>query len=206
LWVVHPWNGDGSQAPQPYEGGSWVNVPGGDAINDWHVYGCEVAPDFIRFYIDGQEVGRKPTNLDYLREPLYVILNYALERNHPGEPFASFGESRMQVDWVRAYSLPANVPLPPTPPPTLTPKQVKRKLTVMSGSGDGRYYPGMDILVTADNPPRRYVFDRWAGDWQFLSDHLSPTTSFKMPKRNASITARYRRTKALDRSAVFTHR
>jgi beta-glucanase (GH16 family) len=105
-WVVHPWNADGSQAPQPYEGGEWEEVPGGDAINDWHIYGCKVAPDFITFYIDGQEVGRKPTNLEYLEEPLYVIINYALQRPLSGEPFVSKGTSALQVDWVRAYSLP----------------------------------------------------------------------------------------------------
>ena len=44
-WVVHPWNADGSQAPQPYEGGEWEDVPGGDAINNWHIYDCKVAPD-----------------------------------------------------------------------------------------------------------------------------------------------------------------
>ena len=111
-WVVHPWNSDGSQAPPPYEGGEWVDIPGGDAINEWHIYGCKVAPDFIRFYVDGQEVGRKPTNLEYLKDPLYII-NYALRDPLDGEPFASKGRSSLQVDWVRVYSLPSNVPIPP---------------------------------------------------------------------------------------------
>ena len=119
-WVVHPWNADGSQAPQPYEGGEWEDVPGGDAINNWHIYGCKVAPDFITFYIDGQEVGRKPTNLEYLDEPLYMIINYALQRPLSGEPFVSKGTSALQVDWVRAYSLRNDSALtPPAPPPNL---------------------------------------------------------------------------------------
>lgn len=113
-WVVHPWNSDGSQAPPPYEGGEWVDIPGGDAINQWHIYGCKVAPDFITFYIDGQEVGRKPTNLEYIKDPLYIIINYALRDPLDGEPFASKGRSSLQVDWVRAYSLPSNVPIPPS--------------------------------------------------------------------------------------------
>ncbi len=90
-----------------------MDIPGGDAINEWHIYGCKVAPDFIRFYIDGKEVGRKPTNLDYLKDPLYIIINYALRDPLTGEPFASKGRSSLQVDWVRAYSLPSNVPIPP---------------------------------------------------------------------------------------------
>ena len=101
--MVHPWNSDGSQAPPPYEGGEWVDIPGGDAINQWDIYGCKVAPDFITFYIDGQEVGRKPTKFYYLKEPLYIIINYALRDSLDGEPFANKGRSSLQVDWVRAY-------------------------------------------------------------------------------------------------------
>src|SRR4029450_12646992 len=112
-WVLHPWNADGSQAPFPYEGGEWVSIPGGDAINTWHVYGCEVNPTNIVFYIDGQEVGRKPTLLDYLNDPLYIIVNYALQGDQSGEPFTSHGSSFMQVDWVRSYSLPSHIPIPP---------------------------------------------------------------------------------------------
>jgi beta-glucanase (GH16 family) len=109
-WSVHPWNVDGSQGAG--EGGSFVNIPGGDAVNTWHVYGCEVNPENIIFYLDGQEVGRRPTNLEYLEDPLYVMVNYALRNDHSGQPFASRGDSAMQVDWVRAYSLPSGLPAP----------------------------------------------------------------------------------------------
>jgi Right handed beta helix region len=75
--------------------------------------GCEVNPTNIVFYIDGQEVGRKPTLLDYLNDPLYIIVNYALQGDQSGEPFTSHGSSFMQVDWVRSYSLPSHIPIPP---------------------------------------------------------------------------------------------
>ena len=39
-----------------------------------------------------------------------------MQGDHSGEPFASEGESSLQVDWVRAYSLPASVPIPGVPP------------------------------------------------------------------------------------------
>jgi hypothetical protein len=39
-------------------------------------------------------------------------------------------------------------------------------------------------VVRANDPSRRYVFERWHGDWEFLSNPLSPTTTFKMPDRN----------------------
>jgi beta-glucanase (GH16 family) len=114
-WVLHPWNADGSQAPFPYEGGEWANIPGGDAINEWHIYGCEVNPTNVIFYIDGKEVGRKPTHLDYVKDPLYIIINYAMQNDHSGEPFVSKVDSALQVDWVRAYSLPSNIPIPEVP-------------------------------------------------------------------------------------------
>jgi hypothetical protein len=44
-------------------------------------------------YIDGQEVGRKPTKLDYLDDPFYMIINYALRDPLDGEPFGSKGRS-----------------------------------------------------------------------------------------------------------------
>jgi beta-glucanase (GH16 family) len=112
--TVHPWNEDGSQAPEPYQGGQWVTV--GDMVNQWHIYGCQVDPEWITFYLDGQEVYRRPTHAEYIIEPLYIILNYALREPLSGNPFTSHGDSTLQVDWVRAYSLPDTAPsvLPPT--------------------------------------------------------------------------------------------
>ena len=46
------------------------------------------------------EVGRRPFNPDYMQEPVYIMIDYALRNEHPGEPFASKGPSFMQVDWV----------------------------------------------------------------------------------------------------------
>jgi beta-glucanase (GH16 family) len=113
--TTHPWNTDGSQAGPPWEQGGFVNVF--DPINTWHVYGCKVAPDYISFYIDGVETRRTPTNNDYLRDPLYIIVDYALGGGYPidGEPFASHGPSALLVDWVRAYALPSDVVIPPVP-------------------------------------------------------------------------------------------
>ena len=108
-WSIHPWNQDGSQGEG--EGGSWVSIPGEDAINTWHVYGAEVNRENIIIYLDGKEVGRRPTSPEYLSE-FYIICNYALRNPHPDEPFASRSPSYMQVDWIRAYALPAL--LPPT--------------------------------------------------------------------------------------------
>ena len=103
---VHPWNEDGSQ------GGGWGPIPGGDATNSWHIYGCRVDPQWITFYIDGIESRRVRTNSEYLAEPLYIIIDYAL-RGDPvsGDKFDTKEPSHMLVDWVRAYELPAEDPV-----------------------------------------------------------------------------------------------
>ena len=122
--MAHPWNANGSQAGAPWEDGESVAIPGGDAIGTWHVYGCKVAPDFITFYLDGVQTGQVPTHADYIVDPLYIIINYAMQNDHSGEPFASEGDSMLQVDWVRAYTLPSEVPLPSRSrrmPPASTP-------------------------------------------------------------------------------------
>ncbi len=114
---VHPWNEDGSQGEG--DGGGFAAIPGGDAINSWHIYGCKVDPQWITFYIDGFETKRLPTNNEYLAEPLYIIIDYALRGNPvSGYKFDSKEPSHMLVDWVRAYALPDIVPPPPPPAPT----------------------------------------------------------------------------------------
>jgi beta-glucanase (GH16 family) len=78
-----------------------------DPVRNWHIYGVEVNPTHIIAYLDGVEVSRTPTCPRFTKAPLYIIINYALQNNHSGEPFGSLGSSALQVDWVRAYSLPA---------------------------------------------------------------------------------------------------
>jgi hypothetical protein len=58
----------------------------------------KVAPDFINFYIDGQQVGRRSTNLENLGEPLHIIINYALRRPIGGEPFVNKGSPALEVE------------------------------------------------------------------------------------------------------------
>jgi beta-glucanase (GH16 family) len=109
---VHPWNEDGSQGAG--DGGGFGPIPGGDATNAWHIYGCRVDPQWITFYVDGFESKRFPTNNEYLAEPLYIIIDYALRGNPvSGDKFDTKEPSHMLVDWVRAYELPAEEPVPP---------------------------------------------------------------------------------------------
>ena len=104
--TVHYWNGDGSQHADSI--GAWGEIPGGDAINTWHEYAVDIRPDFITFYIDGSQTNQFPTNVAYLTSPMYIIINYAIGGGWPveGDPYDVHGPSSMQVDWVRAYTLP----------------------------------------------------------------------------------------------------
>ena len=103
---VHPWNADGSQGP--LAGGGRAAIPGGDAINQWHIYGAKIDPVNITFYVDGIQTRQMPTPNDYLEYPLYMMVDYALGGGWPvdGAPFNTHGSSSMYVDWIRAYKLP----------------------------------------------------------------------------------------------------
>lgn len=104
-FLVHAWQNTGGQ--EEASSGGLGHIPVSDPVSNWHIYGVEVNPAHIIHYLDGVEIVRVPTNLKYLSQPLYIILNYAMQNWHDGEPFASRGESALEVDWVRAYSLPA---------------------------------------------------------------------------------------------------
>jgi beta-glucanase (GH16 family) len=73
---VHCWNADGSHGP--LTGGGGTQIPGGDAINTWHIYGCKIDPHALG--------GGWPID---------------------GVPSNTHGPSTMLVDWVRVYKLPA---------------------------------------------------------------------------------------------------
>ena len=104
--ALHCWNSDGSHGPGTAS--TWGNVPGGDAINTWHIYGCLVKPDFITWFIDGIQTFKTPTPKDYHNSPLYIMINYGMGSGWAltGSPYDVKGESFMLVDWVRVYSLP----------------------------------------------------------------------------------------------------
>ena len=116
--TVHPWNADGSQAPPPYQVGHWTEVS--NPTNSWHTYGCMVTPWWIAFYVDGKCTAVVPTDLAYLDDPLYCIINYAVEPNNggnpTGSPFNTNGKSSLLVDFVRAYSPPSHWVIPSPAP------------------------------------------------------------------------------------------
>jgi len=83
-----------------------------DPREDFHIYGCEVTPESITWFIDGEAVGKKSNT--YWHEPMNITLSLGLRYPHVGwvgqdmKPVAqaATGEgfpTSMQVDWVRVW-------------------------------------------------------------------------------------------------------
>ena len=77
----------------------------------------------------------------------------------------------------------------PTPTPTPAPTPQPRKLIV---SSEREYPPGTQVLISAPPAPPGYVFERWTGDTQILSNFLNPETTATIPSSlDVSVTAIY---------------
>jgi hypothetical protein len=73
-----------------------------------------------------------------------------------------------------------------------TPEIYHYDLTVNSGTGDGSYNIGTEVIIAADAPPSAdYVFDQWTGDVANVADLNDDTTTITMPAANTTVTASY---------------
>lgn len=71
--------------------------------------------------------------------------------------------------------------------------QKKYKVTVENGTGNGDYYPGNTVIITASNPPAGKVFSKWTTESQgvnFTNAGMMATT-FKMPSNDVTVKATY---------------
>lgn len=83
------------------------------SVRDWHVYGCEWTPDYIRTYIDTQTIltvnrntwallpGLQNTSAPF-DKPFYILLNLAVG-GRVATPASDFVSDCMKVDYVRVY-------------------------------------------------------------------------------------------------------
>jgi PA14 domain/Divergent InlB B-repeat domain/Fibronectin type III domain len=62
--------------------------------------------------------------------------------------------------------------------------------TVRYGTGDGSYYAGAQVNITANSPPAGQQFAGWTGNVTF-ANASSPNTSFAMPSSPVVVTATY---------------
>ena len=77
-------------------------VPG--VSDEFHVYEATWSPDFIRFFVDGEEYHTFANNSDLpFDSDFFLILNVAMGGTFGGEIDPTFMESTMEVDYVRVY-------------------------------------------------------------------------------------------------------
>lgn len=65
-------------------------------------------------------------------------------------------------------------------------------LAVAKGTGDGSYTNGAVVLITAEDAPSLYEFDRWTGDTNTVANIFSASTTLQMPNTNTFVTATYK--------------
>ncbi|NBC08856.1 MAG: family 16 glycosylhydrolase [Bacteroidetes bacterium] len=79
-----------------------TNVPG--VSDEFHVYEATWTPDFIRFFVDGEEYHTFANNPDLpFDSDFFIILNVAMGGTFGGAIDPTFMESTMEVDYVRVY-------------------------------------------------------------------------------------------------------
>jgi beta-glucanase (GH16 family) len=86
-------------------GGAWVTIPG-NIYTGYHTYGTDWEPDYVTYYIDGQEVYQVKTPSD-LNQPMYMLANLAVGGPWVGNASGETGQ--MHIDYIRAYSQAPNV-------------------------------------------------------------------------------------------------
>ncbi|MCF8379845.1 MAG: T9SS type A sorting domain-containing protein [Bacteroidales bacterium] len=72
------------------------------------------------------------------------------------------------------------------------PAAVTYSLIVNSGSGDGQCVEGTEKIIIADSPASGFIFDKWTGDTQYISDPTKAETFVTMPASGVTITANYK--------------
>jgi beta-glucanase (GH16 family) len=138
-------------------GGSWVDVPG--AVNiytGYHTYGVDWQPDFITYYIDGQQVYQVKTPFD-ANKPMYMLANLAVGGNWVGSAAGETGQ--MKIDYIRAFSNNANA--------TTIALQT---ISSPDGANTGDLHGAITGDGTVPNPGTlvlRVAEDAWNGDAQF---------------------------------------
>lgn len=65
-------------------------------------------------------------------------------------------------------------------------------LIVNSGSGDGSYTNGQQVVIIADAQTGNLVFDSWTGDVEYVDNIYSENTYVRMPSSAITVTATYR--------------
>lgn len=82
-----------------------INLPK-DTDKKFHIYACHWEPKKITFYTDGVKVKTIKLNKwmrQFYKEPMYLIINNALDHDHLESLKAAEMPQDFQVDWVQVY-------------------------------------------------------------------------------------------------------
>lgn len=184
----HNWNVDGSQdltLPYLYK----PQTPMPDSTAPWsafHNYGILVRPDSITWYIDGVQTNQIATPTSHMTSPFYMMVDYALGGGWPLS--GAVNNSHLDVDWVRAYSLPVSklpvgidfsmdgIPIPATALAGVVPQSnwnntsanpLSGNLATVKDSG-GNTVPGMAVAWGANGSGGHWGF----GGYNFTTNAL----------------------------------
>jgi hypothetical protein len=138
----HNWNPDGSQntTTAPYLPSTSAAIPNGTyPWQGYHIYGCQIDPAHITWYIDGVQTNQCATPTSYMATPFFIELDYALGGGWPLSGMVN--NSSFNVDWVRVYSLPTGGSAP-----SIT----------SSTSATGTAGSAFTYQITASNSPTSY--------------------------------------------------
>ena len=94
----------------------------------------------------------------------------------------------------------------PTPSPSVSPtaSTTQYQLTVVYGSGSGKYASGTTVIINAIEPPAGKVFDKWVTDTTgvTIASATSMATTVKTTTSDATITATYKNTGSASGNSV----
>lgn len=103
--TVHwEYNGHASYGTGNYQSGSPLLL--NSASTQFHVYGLEWTPDFIKTYVDGNllwSVSMPVPGIDPFDNPFFMVLNNAMGGSIGGTVDSTSNISRMEVDYVKVY-------------------------------------------------------------------------------------------------------
>jgi beta-glucanase (GH16 family) len=101
----HNWNVDGSQDPTPSLYSPQTKIPdGSQPWTGYHIYGLQVDPVHITWYIDGVQTNQIATPMSHMTSPFYIMLDYGLGGGWPLTGMVN--NSSFNIDWVRVWALP----------------------------------------------------------------------------------------------------
>lgn len=97
--VWHVWN---KTDPAKKQGGEIItSVPSKSLEDSFHTYGVDVTKEWIIFYLDRREIGRKPTPPEHTK-PLMILVNLALGSGWPIDKTPN--PSELLVDYIYAFA------------------------------------------------------------------------------------------------------